>query len=310
MEAEETGLSTSQRLRSAAISGEPYDLSVHGDDDLAGGASWGPERQVDAAAIYGLCVGTAKDRSLHARGVHIVGALILGELDFEAATLRVPLILERCFLEQAIHLNRSSLHHLSLTGSYVPRVTAEDLVSTASLDFGRLRCPGGISLRGATVGGFLSLAHAALGDHARLAEGTAVLEATGLHVTRDVDLRSLTALGGVSLDRAKLAGKVDCTEARFDSSAPGDGPRNCALSAVGCVIGGDADLTGVTAVGKVVLANASIAGGLICARTSLALSSDEMVRQLGKDGLRKLRLLLLGQSNGVMPFLRSRSSGG
>jgi len=274
-------------LQSAAAGGVPLDLSVDGDDP-SDAQRWHPRRRVAAADIHRLC--TATDSAVHARGLHIIGAVIVGELDLDAANLHIPLVLEKCVLEEPMSIDRATVMHLSLTGSHIPRLSAEDLQSTTSVDLGGITCPGGISLRGASVGGFLSLANASLGEPDGRYDTVVVLQATGLHVARDLDLSEVTAFGSVTIDRAKVEGNFNCTGARFSASDPGEQSATRALSAVGCAIGGDADLTGVEAVGEVVLTNANIAGGLVCAHTRLSLRADEMARQLGSHGLRLLRI--------------------
>ena len=79
------------KLIDAAKSGEAADYRVGEKeaDDPANGEKWGDERTLRAEIVYALCVGTRPEWKVHAKGVWAWGARIVGDLDFQAATLRV-----------------------------------------------------------------------------------------------------------------------------------------------------------------------------------------------------------------------------
>ncbi|HJN03768.1 MAG TPA: hypothetical protein QF665_01470 [Alphaproteobacteria bacterium] len=89
-----------QKLIAAAAKGELCSLgdAEGSPTDESFGADWGEDRIICAEFIYALCV---EGRwPAHAKGVHLVGAKIIGTLDFESAELRCPLYLVKCLVEQ------------------------------------------------------------------------------------------------------------------------------------------------------------------------------------------------------------------
>jgi hypothetical protein len=273
--------SVHQLVVGAAAQGQVIDMRGAGDG--AGGAD---SPVLDSEILYTLCVGAREEWPVHARGIHVIGARIVGRLDFSGATLRVPLTLEACQLDDGLCLERASVRYLSLSCSQVGAVAAADLGCALSLDFSRVRCPGAFDLRGASIGGFLSFAGAQLGEPSGKAARPALL-ATGLSVGRDLDLRGLQALGPLSLDRAKLGGRLDCTQAAFDSG----GRDRFALSLTHASIGADLDLSEARSVGAVTLTGANILGGFRAENARLVLGPDEAMRQLGPEGMRRLKVL-------------------
>ncbi len=117
------------KLIDAAKSGEAADYRVGEKeaDDPANGEKWGDERTLRAAIIYALCVGTRPEWKVHPKGVRAVGARIVGDLDFEAATLRVPLLLTGCFIDEPISLLNARTRTLSFAGSHCRGISADGL---------------------------------------------------------------------------------------------------------------------------------------------------------------------------------------
>lgn len=74
---------TEGRVLAAVAAGEELDLRV---GNPSHGASWDEARSVRAEFLYDLCVGAHDEWRVHARGLRLRGALINGELNFEAAS--------------------------------------------------------------------------------------------------------------------------------------------------------------------------------------------------------------------------------
>ncbi len=94
-------------------------------DDPAKGASWSRERTIRAEVIYALAVGD--NPQVHAKGVQIWGAKIVGPLDLRGAKNPPPLILIDCFVDEPINLMDADALSVALTGSHVTGIEADGL---------------------------------------------------------------------------------------------------------------------------------------------------------------------------------------
>ena len=142
-----------QRVISSAERGE---FRNFGEGDPSEGADWGEERTVSADVIYALCCGTGEEWPVHAKGVRIRGARIVGTLDFEAAILRCPLYLASCFIEQRMCFDDARLPSLVLSGSFTQGISADGIVSKDSVFLNdSFSAKGEVRLLGATIGGGL-----------------------------------------------------------------------------------------------------------------------------------------------------------
>ena len=132
------------------------ELCDFGEGDPSQGANWGKERTVSADVIYALCRGTREDWPVHAKGVRIQGARIVGTLDFEAATLRCPLHLVSCFIEEPMRFYEARVRSLVLSGSFTQGLLADGMVSEGSVHLGGgFTAKGEVRLLNATIGGIL-----------------------------------------------------------------------------------------------------------------------------------------------------------
>jgi|SRR5215218_2075162 hypothetical protein len=113
-----------RRLRQAVLAGEPLDLRGRDGkvDDPSSGNEWDASRTVRASLLIDLL--TAGD-SIHRRGLWLFGARISGTLDLEAAELTCPVHLHECFFDEPVNLTEVSMRSLSLSGSHVPALYAE-----------------------------------------------------------------------------------------------------------------------------------------------------------------------------------------
>jgi hypothetical protein len=264
------GRTAAERLLAAAARGEPCDfMGPVWSANPATWEQWGPERQIDARLLHALCVGGGEDPPVHPRGVHLIGAKIVGALDFESATLRVPLILERCFIGEPFTLEKARAPHLRLNGCFCRSpLNARELTTTTSLELSQVRAMAGVSLVGASVGSRLDCQGATF-EKASAGSEDVALAARGLRVGGDVSLRLVTSRGGVDLDLARISGDLDCSGATFESPRPAGSIGAVAFSARRSDISGDVVLLGTTTRGQVSLVGANIGGNLGCAASKL-----------------------------------------
>lgn len=252
-----------QQLVEATERGEACDFRV-GDaaaDDPKLGDQWGDERTVRAAVIYRLCVDSADAPIVHPKGVRLVGAKVDGPLDFEAATLRVPLRLEGCYVPQPITLRDAQTRTIALHGSRIHGLSADrvQVAGSVVLDAG-FHATGEVRLLGATIGGQLDCRGGTFEN-----QGSNALSADGVQVAGNVFFdEEFHAKGEVRLLGATIKGQLNCSGGTFENEG-GD-----ALSLDRAQITGDVYLDeGFHATGAVRLLGATIEGQLGCQRGRL-----------------------------------------
>jgi hypothetical protein len=76
-------------------------------NDPANGATWPKSRTIRAKVLRRLLVNPPKSWSVHAMGVRIIGARIVGELDLEETKIAYPFYLLLCHVEQPVSLQRA-----------------------------------------------------------------------------------------------------------------------------------------------------------------------------------------------------------
>ena len=261
-----------KKMRRAAATGGLVDCAM-GPFNLAAKEGWGPDRTVRASVLRHLLIEV--DWPVHAKGVHLRGVRISGQLDLEAATLRCPLRLERCYFPEPVPVNFSyaTASLLSLTDCHLAGLRGNALVVTKDLDLSRSTFKSQLQLLGANITGqfvcrFARLTSVDADTFSALLslpgglDALNALNADNIRVGGDVFLnRMCTTRGAVRLVGADIAGQLDCSAAKLTGVDDDDD----ALIADNIRVGGDAFLNGeLTASGAIRLAQAHIAGQLNC----------------------------------------------
>jgi len=211
-----------QRVVAAARDGEVADFSSADDahDDLA---KWLKDREIRAQLIYALATNSNPNWPVHAKGVRVKGALIVGALDFEAANVKCPLSLEQCWIPEQMIFTHASVSALDLSGSFVRRgINADGMRADHDVVLAEgFVAKGAVSLRYATLGGVLYC------DGGSFVNETGnALSADRIDVKGSVFLRNdFSAKGGVRLVGAKIGGNLECDASSFEN------PTEYALSA-------------------------------------------------------------------------------
>jgi hypothetical protein len=169
----------------------------------------GYDRSIRAEVLSHLLA--AEQWQVHPKGVWLQGVRIEGQLDLESATLRCPLHLENCYLDNdgPVVLNYATASVLVLTGCRLAGLEASTLVVTRKLDLTGTVFTGPVSLGDANIAGLLSMTGAQL----KGADGNGdALIAGGIKVGGSVYLDSadgqgtFTAAGAVRLGGAVITG--------------------------------------------------------------------------------------------------------
>lgn len=196
---------TVQDMNRAAEAGEVLDLSRRGNN------------VVPATAIRDLL----RSGDVDPRGLRVRGARITGRLDLSFVSTSTALRLDDCVFEEPLFLLDAELRALSLDGSTLPALHAENL-RTRSLTMENTRCTGIIDLETARIDGSLTLPGATAGS----------LFAPGLQVGRSVYAVRLFA-SRVVLNHCDIGGDLSLGDTVIISDS------SSAVSAVSAKIGGN-----------------------------------------------------------------------
>ena len=230
---------------------DPTDLSMIPESAWQG-------RTITGKFLYQLC--TNPRGSINSRGIRIRGARIVGEVNFEGATVRHILALEQCLIEtDTIVMSDAHFRRLDLSYSVCGEVRAENL-----------HTDGHLVLRGTTIRGPILLTNSAIKGELICSEAHLLnpdadaFTASRTEVTGSVILENVTALGAIHLDGTTIGGHLRCKDCKL-TNANGE-----TLDARYSRISGSVDLQGASIHGRVSLTNADIGGVLNCDNSSLA----------------------------------------
>jgi hypothetical protein len=234
---------------------------------------WGPARKIRASVLRHLL--EASEWPVHAKGVRLRGARITGNLDLGLATLRCPLVLENCYLEQRVVLDDANGSLVKLVHCWLAGLTADLLIVTKELDLGRSYVDSAVRLTDASIIGGLNFSGAEINN----SNGNALI-ADRVTVGGNLFLNEgFTASGAIRLSGANVAGDLRCSSAVITGSDKG---RN-SLIADSINVGGSLLLDGIRADGAVGLAGANVTGDFNCRAAQLygtntkgALIADEI----------------------------------
>jgi hypothetical protein len=141
-----------EELLVCAASGKMFDPRP---SDARPMKDWGSERTIRAEVLAHLLVET--EWAIQPKGVEIRAVKIEGHLDLEAATVRCPLYLKSCYLDddRPVSLDLATFPTLALLRCYLPGLSGISLTVTKGLDLSRSVLTESLNLTQAAIGGGL-----------------------------------------------------------------------------------------------------------------------------------------------------------
>lgn len=201
--------------------GVPVNLRpVNDTDSVLAGINWGVDRQLSGASVRKIAVQCGEQR----HRMTLRGARITGPLDLSDLELGCSIDIEDCYVEGPMDVSALTAISLSLAGSYVSELVAEDLnlkatlnlgyqfISNEMVELGRAKIGGQLLLRGSSLLGYpdaLNLAHSTLNEH---------VEAGGLTIHGMTDLSQAVVRGQLKLHSAKVGRCEAPTVFRFNGA--------------------------------------------------------------------------------------------
>lgn len=204
------------------------DLGESSDPEKADGTpetpdeKWPEARNVRAKLIRWLCVDREARELVDQRGVWIVGARIIGEIDLSLINVLFSLFLGSCRLEQSLNLLGAKIPLLVLQGSWTGGIDADGLKLEGDLFLRNgFHAEGEVRLVAATIGGTLD----ASGGTFENSNGNA-LNADGIKVASGVFLRNGFTAKGEATRRCHYRRRSRC-EGRNNLQKPERSSLEC-----------------------------------------------------------------------------------
>jgi hypothetical protein len=231
----DTPTSFEQKILDAAGSGEPVGPDLQ--SELAEMRSQGISPTIRATVLRRRLVD--RDWPVHARGVQLNGLRITGSLDLEGLTLRCPLRLENCELDESsdVNLSYATVSLLILKNCRIAGLRANSLVVTKALSLEKSEFTGLVRLADANITGQLNCGGITLtnpDDH-----GNSLI-ADRIKVSGGVFLSGFESAGAVRLAAANIAGQLNFGEFnRRQARLNGFDHEHRSLVGDGMKVGGD-----------------------------------------------------------------------
>lgn len=131
-----------------------------GNDDPADGRNWSAERTVSAGFLCSLIAQAGRpDRDT--RAIRVRGARVTGAIDLENRDVACLIRLEDCYFDEPVILRLARAVEVALPGCHLPALRAVQADIRGNLILDRITATS-VDLRGASVGGILSLDGATL----------------------------------------------------------------------------------------------------------------------------------------------------
>lgn len=247
-------------LAICGVSPEPNDPT----NDPTNAQDWGNERCVRVDLLAWLCFDRRAPHLVHPKGIQLLGAKILGDLDLSFMNIGFPLVFARCRLFRALNLFGARTRTISFQGSRVHSILADGaVIDGAMLLREGFHSETGVQLTGANINGPLDCS----GSNFETSGPGPALVADGVVVAGPVFLRGgFHAAGEVRFPHAQIGTNFDCSQGIFERTAPPSAMQFIsALNAEGIVVGGSVSLkNGFRALGLVLFHGSQIGFNLDC----------------------------------------------
>jgi hypothetical protein len=247
------------RLARHAAEGRAADF---GHDDPSCGEAWPVERTLSADFLRWLLADAEARPHIGFRGVHVVGARVMDELELRGARIDVRATLHMCALNR-VWLEDATVSTFSLSGSRCAGLDAQRLhvrgaLFLSSRENRRFTASATVDLRGANIEGELNCGGAQLAKTEGETQGALDLE--GARIEGSALLHAgFHSQGTIVLRGARIGGSLECPQATLVSA---DGP---AMDADAIDVAHSMVLSeGFSADGSVELADARIGHNLRC----------------------------------------------
>lgn len=275
-----------KKLLRAVARSEEADFQVEAEElnNPVKAEKWGKERTLPANRLIWLATNPQACELLGFRGLRITGAKIVGKLDFQYATVSIPLLFQDCAFTEPLAFQQAKLWVLSLAGSHFPEIQADGIQVERTLNLSKVLAKGMVSLAGAAIEGDLdcsggqfinpklntipiiwqllreinSIAGILLLRQSQ-SQGIAIRALNATVAGNIYFIENFQAEGLVSLMGSTIDGYLSCFDGHFLNE------RGIAFGANGAKVTGDVFLNnGFEAKGEVKLLNASIDGNFDC----------------------------------------------
>ncbi|MHA1942403.1 MAG: hypothetical protein ACXACY_26160 [Candidatus Hodarchaeales archaeon] len=184
------------------IDGKKYDIENPNE--------WPDSRIVRAKLIESMLRNPDSSKYIHDRGFIIIGAKIIGKLDFAYLKTTSPLGISESLLEDGIKLYFACIHSFDFKGSMIGPVMAEGLITKGALFLEGAKFKRDFKLVGANINGDL-----VAGGAKFCANGNDAFKADRIIVKGTCSFKNASFFGKCNLNGAKILGDLNFNEAEF-----------------------------------------------------------------------------------------------
>jgi hypothetical protein len=238
-----------------------------------------PDVVVRAEFLSFLAQGGAPSAAQPERRIQMVGAWVVGSLNWTSRSVPVSLWCFRCVFDSPLLLNASRIEgSLSFVDSALPSLRAEGAVIMGEMALSAgSTVQGEVRLSRASVWGNLNCNRAQLGNGpGQRAAGLSALVAEGTHIGGHVFLEDgFRSVGELRFQGAQIEGNFSAAQARLSAHVDALGARGNALSLDHARVAGNVLLhAGFVASGRVRLQQTRIEGHLDCTGAAFDAAGD------------------------------------
>ena len=105
-------------------------------NDPAHAEQWPASRGIRASLLRWICVDHDALALIDPKGIHVLGARILGTLDLSMVSVPIPIVLDHCVFNDTIDLTGTEVPYLEFDGSYVQQIHGSGLKVRNNLRMG------------------------------------------------------------------------------------------------------------------------------------------------------------------------------
>jgi hypothetical protein len=218
-----------------AVSG-PSSNPDDSSNNPANASQWGPQREIRASLIRWMSVDPDAIRQIDPQGIRVLGAKIIGSLDFSGVHVPFAITLRNCAIPEAMEMAAAEIPSVDFNSSYIGSIHANSISVPHWFSLQWVHLAGIIDLQEATIGVIY-----AGGAHFKylpepayvFAPTRTVLNLTDAHIKGSINLTDgFEVDGGITLNGARIGANLICISGQLFN------PDNLAISAIGTEIAG------------------------------------------------------------------------
>jgi hypothetical protein len=222
--------------RAKYAAGGPSSNPDDSSNDPANASQWDSRREIRASLIRWMSVDPDAIMQIDPQGIRVLGAKIIGSLDFSGVHVPFAITLRNCAIPEAMEMAAADIPSVDFDSSYIGSIHANSISVPHWFSLQRVHLAGIIDLQEATIGVIY-----AAGAYFKyrpepgypFAPTRTVLNLTDAHIKGSINLTDgFEVDGGITLNGARIGANLICISGQLFN------PENVAINAIGTEIAG------------------------------------------------------------------------